>query len=93
MTEKRIPCPKCQDVEYEQYTCTTCWKQGGNGTLAIEINQEDIHQWCEQHNKVVVPRKLSYKEIQEILKGLSPDQSSHDQVEAIHSQLVKVFEP
>lgn len=30
-----IDCPDCQWVEDEQYTCTTCWCQGGNGRINI----------------------------------------------------------
>ena len=27
------PCPECANIEDEQYICTFCWCQGGNGTL------------------------------------------------------------
>jgi len=30
---KLVPCPECANIEDEQYTCTFCWCQGGNGTL------------------------------------------------------------
>ena len=28
-----VPCPECANIEDEQYTCTFCWCQGGNGML------------------------------------------------------------
>ena len=30
-----IECPDCEYMEDEQYTCTTCWCEGGNGRLNI----------------------------------------------------------
>lgn len=30
-----IDCPDCEYMEDEQYTCTTCWHEGGNGTINI----------------------------------------------------------
>ena len=36
-----IDCPECQCMEDDQYTCTTCWCQGGNG--------KNIFQWLKSH--------------------------------------------
>jgi hypothetical protein len=30
-----IDCPECKDMEDDQYTCTTCWNEGGNGRINI----------------------------------------------------------
>lgn len=30
-----VDCPDCVDVEDDQYTCTSCWCDGGNGKLDI----------------------------------------------------------
>ena len=30
-----IDCPDCEWVEDDQYTCTTCWNQGGNGRINV----------------------------------------------------------
>tara|TARA_R110002126_G_scaffold89764_2_gene214308 strand:- start:794 stop:973 length:180 start_codon:yes stop_codon:yes gene_type:complete len=35
LKEATIECPECQHIEDEQYTCTTCWSQGGNGRLSV----------------------------------------------------------
>lgn len=33
-----IDCPDCPiGIEDDQYTCTTCWCQGGNGTINVLI--------------------------------------------------------
>jgi hypothetical protein len=26
----KVDCPECECMEDEQYTCTTCWHEGGN---------------------------------------------------------------
>ncbi len=31
----RIDCPECENMDDDQYTCTTCWCEGGNGTLSV----------------------------------------------------------
>jgi len=30
-----IDCPECEYMEDDQYTCTTCWCEGGNGKLKV----------------------------------------------------------
>ena len=30
-----IDCPDCEYMEDDQYTCTTCWCEGGNGELRV----------------------------------------------------------
>jgi hypothetical protein len=30
-----IDCPECEYMEDDQYTCTTCWCEGGNGKLRV----------------------------------------------------------
>lgn len=30
-----IACPDCDWVEDDQYTCTTCWCQGGHGEINV----------------------------------------------------------
>ncbi len=30
-----IECPDCKDYEDDQYTCTECWCQGGNGKISV----------------------------------------------------------
>lgn len=32
-----IECPECANVEDDQYTCTTCWNQGGNGRISTKM--------------------------------------------------------
>jgi len=34
--EQFIPCPECYNMEDDQYTCTTCWTQGGGGQIMID---------------------------------------------------------
>lgn len=31
----KIDCPECECMEDDQYTCTTCWQQGGNGKIYV----------------------------------------------------------
>ena len=42
--ELHVNCPDCGDVTYDdQYTCTTCWNQGGNGSINVaEYIKENI---------------------------------------------------
>lgn len=30
-----IDCPDCKYMDDDQYTCTTCWCQGGNGRINV----------------------------------------------------------
>jgi hypothetical protein len=30
-----IDCPECEGMEDDQYTCTTCWCEGGDGKIRI----------------------------------------------------------
>jgi len=30
-----IDCPECESMDDDQYTCTTCWCEGGSGKLKI----------------------------------------------------------
>lgn len=39
-----IDCPDCQCMEDDQYTCTICWCQGGNGKI-------NIFRWLKDHPK------------------------------------------
>lgn len=40
----KVDCPACKWMEDEQYTCTTCWHEGGNGTInAIEYLKDHPH--------------------------------------------------
>lgn len=40
-----IDCPECQNMEDDQYTCTTCWCEGGNGRI-------NIFDWIKNHQFV-----------------------------------------
>jgi hypothetical protein len=31
----QVDCPECESMEDDQYTCTTCWCEGGNGRLRV----------------------------------------------------------
>jgi len=37
-----IDCPDCKYMEDRQYTCTTCWCEGGNGHI-------NVGEWIAQH--------------------------------------------
>jgi hypothetical protein len=37
-----IDCPECKYMEDDQYTCTTCWCEGGNGRI-------NVFQWLKEH--------------------------------------------
>ena len=40
----KVDCPACKYMDDDQYTCTTCWKEGGNGKInAIEYLKEHPH--------------------------------------------------
>lgn len=30
-----VDCPDCRWMEDDQYTCTTCWCEGGNGKINV----------------------------------------------------------
>ena len=30
-----VDCPECESMEDDQYTCTTCWSEGGNGKIRV----------------------------------------------------------
>ena len=30
-----VECPDCGGIDDEQYTCTTCWSQGGNARIDV----------------------------------------------------------
>jgi hypothetical protein len=30
-----IDCPECEGMEDDQYTCTTCWCEGGDGKIRV----------------------------------------------------------
>lgn len=35
--ETSINCPECESMcEHPQYTCTTCWCEGGGGTIMLD---------------------------------------------------------
>ena len=42
--EIEIDCPECQCVADDQYTCTTCGCQGGNGKI-------NVFQWLKSYLK------------------------------------------
>lgn len=33
---KHVECPDCQCIDDDQYTCTSCWGQGGNVKISLE---------------------------------------------------------
>ena len=35
LSECYIDCPECEIIEDDQYTCTTCWGQGGGGQISV----------------------------------------------------------
>lgn len=37
-----IDCPECINMDDDQYTCTTCWYQGGNGRV-------NVFNWLKEH--------------------------------------------
>lgn len=37
-----VDCPECKYMEDDQYTCTTCWHEGGNGKL-------NVFNWLKDH--------------------------------------------
>lgn len=39
-----IDCPDCIWMEDEQYTCTTCWYEGGNGRI-------NVYEWLSKHKE------------------------------------------
>ena len=44
----RIDCPYCKYMtDDEQYTCTTCWHEGGNGTI-------NVFEWLKEHQSVFI---------------------------------------
>lgn len=41
---KNIICPDCQSIEDDQYTCTSCWQQGGNAEINVHYLIKDAYQ-------------------------------------------------
>ena len=37
-----VECPDCEDVYDDQYTCTTCFSQGGNGNIDVLEYLENV---------------------------------------------------
>ena len=37
-----VDCPDCECIYDEQFTCTTCWNQGGNGKISVEEIIDDL---------------------------------------------------
>lgn len=37
-----INCPECEWMEDDQYTCTTCWCEGGDGKI-------NVYEWLRDH--------------------------------------------
>lgn len=37
-----IDCPECKWMEDDQYTCTTCWCEGGDGKI-------NVYEWLRDH--------------------------------------------
>jgi hypothetical protein len=35
ISDVQIDCPDCESMDDDQYTCTTCWCEGGNGRLYV----------------------------------------------------------
>lgn len=33
--ELTVNCPECEFMDDDQYTCTTCWCQGGQGKINV----------------------------------------------------------
>lgn len=43
MCNKTYQCPECWCMEDDQYTCTICWTQGGQGVITDkEVSDWDI---------------------------------------------------
>lgn len=42
-----VDCPDCESVyDDEQYTCTTCWCEGGHGKI-------NVFEWLKNHPEVL----------------------------------------
>ena len=39
-----VDCPDCKYMDDDQYTCTTCWCEGGNGRI-------NVVQWVKENPK------------------------------------------
>lgn len=37
-------CPDCQNIEDDQYTCTSCWSQGGNSKISFHSLIKEAYQ-------------------------------------------------
>jgi hypothetical protein len=37
-----INCPECEWMDDDQYTCTTCWCEGGDGKI-------NVYEWLRDH--------------------------------------------
>jgi hypothetical protein len=35
LSRVRIDCPECYFMDDDQYSCTTCWHQGGGGYIGV----------------------------------------------------------
>lgn len=55
--EQKYQCPECYYIEDDQYTCTTCWSQGGQGTVT---EQEAIDAGFDETLTPVEPKGLVY---------------------------------
>lgn len=41
-SQVEINCEECQGIEDEQYTCCTCWAQGGRETISAQTLLQDL---------------------------------------------------
>lgn len=42
----QIDCPECKYIGDDQYTCTTCWYQGGDGRI-------NVLNWIKEHKNIL----------------------------------------
>lgn len=46
-----IDCPDCESMgDDDQYTCTVCWCEGGNGKI-------NLYEWLKEHPKFLLNLK------------------------------------
>lgn len=41
-SQVEINCQECESIEDEQYTCCTCWAQGGRKTISAQTLLQDL---------------------------------------------------
>lgn len=50
LEDLEINCPDCGGIDDEQYTCTTCWCQGGEGKIKVLLFLRENKEYLYENN-------------------------------------------